>query len=75
MKLTNFVVLTILIILTFMSVLSVQFDHVPVLLVVTAVIKFIMISFYFMGMKDANIGWKTIILGYILLFSFIFLLI
>lgn len=75
MKLTNFVVLRLLIILTFMSVFSVQFDHVTVLLLVAAGLKFIMISFYFMGMKDANIGWKTITFGYILLFSLVFLLI
>ncbi|MBK8055816.1 MAG: cytochrome C oxidase subunit IV family protein [Saprospiraceae bacterium] len=75
MKLTNFVILIILILLTFLSVFSVQFDQVPGLLLVTAGLKFIMISFYFMEIKDANIGWKTIIFGYILLFSLVFLLI
>lgn len=72
MKPTNFLILIVLIILTLVSAESAGFDRVPIFLILVAGLKFILISLFFMGIKDSHWGWKFIIILYILVFMLLF---
>jgi len=72
MNLNNFTVLTLLILLTLLSAISVMQDPIPTLLLFFAALKFCLIAFYFMEMKEAHRNWKFIIAVYIAVFVIIF---
>jgi len=66
-----------IIMLTFLSALIANSDFVYTMEVVLVIsmLKFIGISFYFMGLRKAHVFWKSSIVIFVLLFSIITMLI
>jgi len=66
-----------IIIITILSALIANTDFVYAMEVVLVIsmLKFIGISFYFMGLRNAHVFWKSSIVFFVLLFSIITMLI
>jgi len=66
-----------IIILTFLSALIANSSFVYAMesVLVISMLKFIGISFYFMGLRKAHVFWKSSIVIFVLLFSIITMLI
>ena len=66
----NFITWVLLLVLTVIAglVSSVSLTYVIPLILVLAVLKFIGVAFNFMEMKKANVFWKILLIGYLVVF-------
>ncbi|MFK5958558.1 MAG: cytochrome C oxidase subunit IV family protein [Lutibacter sp.] len=52
-----------------------HYKYIIAIIIGLTLVKFLGISFYFMGLKKAHSFWKTVVIIYLLLFSIITILI
>ncbi len=48
-----------------------EIDTIGILIVLLSSVKFLLVAFYFMELKKANVFWKTLIVSYLVVFTII----